>query len=404
MSIKLMRDMLNGDISNYVPKKTIYHNDQDLWNFYLKMSSPLNLTKKTLDTFLGLLFGGGVTSSDDIITANGLKSRDFIENMAKEILSVGYVGIYLDIDNKFILYSAENIVSFKTNLSGKITRVVLQESYDSTPDDDYETIALRNRYLRLKDGKFFIQVDKSEEIEVRFKGKSLDFIPFLIISYKNLNEIVPPPLLDLAKLNIDHYILDLMFKNGLNVVSMPTPIITASSNILNNEPLKIGYHSVLNLPEGATATFMELNGNSLMILQNAIKDLESKMLLIGTKMLEPNKNVGESAEAIRLNQVTEIGILNGIADSLMDGFNLLAEYYSKFFEKLEPITINKNFLQQKVGVEILALGIQLVQNGVLKKESILKELQKNSIFIDKFEDLELYLNDIITWDSMEVKN
>ena len=53
-----------------------------------------------------------------------------------------------------------------------------------------------------------------------------------------------------------------MFKNGLNVVSMPTPIITASSNILNNEPLKLGYHSVLNLPEGATATFMELNGNS----------------------------------------------------------------------------------------------------------------------------------------------
>ena len=126
------------------------------------------------------------------------------------------------------------------------------------------------------------------------------------------------------------------------------------------------------------------------------------MLLIGTKMLEPNKNVGESAEAIRLNQVTEIGILNGVADSLMDGFNLLANYYSKFFEKLEPITINKNFLQQKVGTEILALGIQLLQNGVLKKESILKELQKNSIFIDKLEDLELYLNDIITLDTKEI--
>lgn len=402
MLIKLMRDMLNGEISSYVPKKTIYQNDKELWNFYLKMSSPLNLTKKTLDTFLGLLFGGGITSSENIVTANGLKSRDFIENIAKEILSVGYVGIYLDIDNKFIIYTAENILSFKTSISGKITRVVLQESYDSTPDNDYETVALRNRYLRLIDNKFFVQVDKSEKIEVRSKGKSLDFIPFLIISYKNLNEIASPPLLDLAKLNIDHYILDLMFKNGLNVVSMPTPIITASSNILNNEPLKLGYHSVLNLPEGATATFMELNGNSLTILQNAIKDLESKMLLIGTKMLEPNKNVGESAEAIRLNQVTEIGILNGVADSLMDGFNLLANYYSKFFEKLEPITINKNFLQQKVGTEILALGIQLLQNGVLKKESILKELQKNSIFIDKLEDLELYLNDIITLDTKEI--
>ena len=165
MLIKLMRDMLNGEISSYVPKKTIYQNDKELWNFYLKMSSPLNLTKKTLDTFLGLLFGGGITSSENIVTANGLKSRDFIENIAKEILSVGYVGIYLDIDNKFIIYTAENILSFKTSISGKITRVVLQESYDSTPDNDYETVALRNRYLRLIDNKFFVQVDKSEKLK-----------------------------------------------------------------------------------------------------------------------------------------------------------------------------------------------------------------------------------------------
>ena len=179
-----------------------------------------------------------------------------------------------------------------------------------------------------------------------------------------------------------------MFKNGLNVVSMPTPIISSNSNPLNDEPLKIGYHSVLNLPEGSTAQFLELNGNSLVILQNSIKDMEAKMFVIGSKLLEPDKKVGESAEAIRLNQISEIGILNGVIDSLNNGFKILNDWYGHVFEVLGDVKLNKNFIQKDLTKDILNVSSQLYAQGILSKEMILRELQRNELFLSPDDDID----------------
>ena len=182
MVIKLMRSMLAGSIQEYIPKKRIYE-DTELWNFYLSMAKPYNVTKKVLDTLLGLLLGGGVTAESKVISDTGLMYRDFIENVAKEILSVGYVGVYLDVSNKFVMYTAENILSFKMNQAGEVTRVVLRESYDANPNADYEQIMTRNRILRLIDGSARVQVDKESETKIMVKGKQLSYLPFLVISF-----------------------------------------------------------------------------------------------------------------------------------------------------------------------------------------------------------------------------
>ena len=50
-----------------------------------KHTKPYNVTKKVLDTLLGLLLGGGVTAESKVISDTGLMYRDFIENVAKEI-------------------------------------------------------------------------------------------------------------------------------------------------------------------------------------------------------------------------------------------------------------------------------------------------------------------------------
>lgn len=384
MSIKKMRDMLAGNITEYVPKKAIHMQDPNYWQFYLKMASPYNITNKTLNTLLGMIFGGGVIYDyTKPVTDSGLSIRDLSEVLAKEILSVGYVGVLLDIENKIVIYNAENILSAKRDNKGNFARVVLQETYDLAPDNDYDLPASRQRFLRLKNGKYYIQVSNEPEVEVRLKGKSLDFIPFIILSYKNINETPRPPLLDLANLNIDHYILDLMFKNGLNVVSMPTPIISANNNIFNDEPLKLGYANVLTLPAGSTAQFLELNGNSLVILQNSIKDLEQKMLIMGTRILEQNKNVGESAEAIRLNQIGEIGVLNGTIDSLQDGINSVLKWFSIFYEDTGSVSINKNFLQQSITAQMIDTFVKLLEKEVVTKEELRNELVKSNLLTGK---------------------
>src|SRR5204863_3440148 len=67
---------------------------------------------------------------------------------------------------------------------------------------------------------------------------------------------------------------------------------------------------------GATAGFLEFTGQGLTTFERAMDRDERLMAVLGTRMLEAQKRVGETAEAIELRQSGENSVLSAVSLSV----------------------------------------------------------------------------------------
>ena len=148
-----------------------------------------------------------------------------------------------------------------------------------------------------------------ELIETRIPlrlGKPLPLIPFVFHG----------PLEDIVAVNLDHYRLNADFKHGLHFTALPTAWV---SGFDKSASLRIGSSTAwVSETPGATAGFLEFTGQGLTTHERAMDRDERLMAILGSRMLEDMKKVGETATAIELRQAGEYSILSNVALSLSD--------------------------------------------------------------------------------------
>lgn len=119
------------------------------------------------------------------------------------------------------------------------------------------------------------------------------------------------PLADIIAVNLDHYRLDADYKHGVHFTALPTAWV---SGFDKSATLKIGSSTawVTETP-GATAGFLEFTGQGLKTFERAMDRDERLLAVLGSRLLEGQKKVGETAQAIELRQSGENSILANIA-------------------------------------------------------------------------------------------
>ena len=129
-------------------------------------------------------------------------------------------------------------------------------------------------------------------------------------------DIERPPLTDLITTNLDHYRLSADYKHGLHYTALPTAWVSGFSR---STELRIGSSTawVAELP-GAKAGFLEFTGQGLSTFHHALDRAERHMAVLGSRMLEDIKKVGETATAIELRQAGEHSVLSSIATSVSE--------------------------------------------------------------------------------------
>ncbi len=143
-------------------------------------------------------------------------------------------------------------------------------------------------------------------------GKPLPMIPFVFHgSQHSLPAIEKLPLADIITVNLDHYRLDADYKHGVHFTALPTAWV---SGFDKSATLRIGASTawVTDTP-GATAGFLEFKGQGLETFERAMNRDERLMAVLGSRLLEDQKKVGETATAIELRQSGENSILGIIA-------------------------------------------------------------------------------------------
>jgi len=246
-----------------------------------------------------------------------------------------------------VFYRAEQIINWRVErVNGRNvpTLVVLREQVIGKPGPDNDEFELgmvdQIRVLRLvadDNGEPFCRVDLWQELDPgsrklrrgkrewvlvdsrvpRRLGRPLPLIPFVFHGPRHSRpDVDRGPLEDIISVNLDHYRLDADFKHGLHFTALPTAWV---SGFDKGATLRIGSSTAwVSETPGANAGFLEFKGQGLETFERAMDRDERLMTVLGSRMLEEAKRVGETATAIELRQSGEYSILGGVAFSVSE--------------------------------------------------------------------------------------
>jgi hypothetical protein len=345
-----------------------------------------------------------------------------------------------------VLYKAEQILNWRTervNGRNMVTLVVLkEESTDygprTTDQDEFETeVGEQIRVLKLvRDGGPTPQSDSSptsltrpaatlshshgrgngvgwryvveiwrperewtwrglrvkwELVEARTPlrlGKPLPAIPFVFHGPQHSRPAISKlPLADIIAANLDHYRLDADFKHGLHYTALPTAYVTGFDK---DQPLRIGSSTAWTSETvGATAGFLEFKGQGLQTFERAQDRDERLMAILGSRMLEAQKRVGETADAIELRQSGESSVLSTVALSVSDGLTHVLRWVAwwnstealpeDIGEDRVLVQLNTDFSSKGMASDELTAVVAAWQAGAISRETMFDLFRRGEV-------------------------
>jgi len=346
---------------------------------YRARASFFNATARTADGYLGLIFRRTpFIKLPDASAALGRALKEFSHDtdmlgttlpayakfITGEVVAVGRAGTLIDWESEsenrayVSAYAAENILNWRVErINGRNvpTLIVLYEPHGAilADGDEFEANAGEQiRVLKLireasgqtqcvveiwqpQSASARAQGERKQRDKTKWKlvetktplrlGKPLPLLPFVFHGPRHSRADVDKlPLGDVIAVNLDHYRLNADYKHGVHFTALPTAWVSGFDKAAT---LRIGSSTAwVSEQTGATAGFLEFTGQGLMTFERAMDRDERLMALLGSRLLENNKKVGETAEAIELRQTGEHSILGNIALSVSESLTQILRW------------------------------------------------------------------------------
>ena len=166
-------------------------------------------------------------------------------------------------------------------------------------------------------------------------------------------------------MNLDHYRLNADFKHGVHFTALPTVWV---SGFDKEAKLRIGSSTAwVTEHVGATAGYLEFMGHGLNTFEKAMDRDERLMAVLGSRLLESNKKVGETADAIELRQSGEYSILSNIATSVSESLSQVlrwAYWWNSTEESPDVVTNDQILVELNTDFSTKGLSAQEIQSVV----------------------------------------
>ena len=192
---------------------------------------------------------------------------------------------------------------------------------------------------------------------------------------------------DIVYLNLDHYRLDADYKHGVHFTALPTAWVAGFDK---KEELTIGSRAAWCTESiGATAGFLEFTGQGLTTFERAMDRDERLMAALGARLIESQKRVGESAEAIALRQTGEDSILGTLSRnagvfltqilSWVYWWNSTEAFPDDVTSEQVLVELNTDFSAVGLGSQELMAAVHAWQAGALSRESLMDLFRRGEI-------------------------
>jgi hypothetical protein len=339
-------------------------------------------TARTLEGLVGQVFAKPsvttLTPRLDMISKNIDGTGQTLEQLAKlllaRVLSYGRAGILADYPSlpkgktvatvadldsgfvrpKLITYSPFRIKNWRTTEIGaeaKLSLVTLEEEYSVSDDGFASDEETQYRALRLdvsdplnpfytveiwrKQGgsDYYSIVEGYPIIPVDSTGKRFTEIPFKFVGWQeNTPKVNSVPLVDLASLNVHHYMLSADYHESVFIVGQPTPVFTGLTKdwvkeVFPKGVVALGTRAAIPLPTGASAMLLQAAPNSM--AKEAMDSVEEKMVALGAQLVQDHKVTRTATESN--NDVTmSVSVLSSSANNVSEAVTWSLQMAGRF--------------------------------------------------------------------------
>lgn len=385
------QNAIKGKREQYLPRLT--NSSLDAYENYLKRAVFFNAMRQTIHGLLGLMFRRLPKielPSEFQYLINPQDDQQhltlFIINMATEVLITGRYGILIETDDegqiKLVGYPAESIFQWSY---GRILLYEEEVTYDDS-SDKFDKIQYLRALTLNNDGIYIQQIYEKKETDADYalvneitpmiRGNVLNKIPFFVVP----DQTQHPFLLDLANMNISHYLASADLEYGRHWTALPTIYVTGLTNPddprYNNLP--VGGEYLWKFEEGVNVGLLEFMGGGLGSLEKGSKEKEEKMAALGAQNLEVRSRASETAEALRIRQSGEISVLVLISRKLSfrmtQILNLAANWAQIKGDNNIAVSLNEDFFDHKMSPEELKQLVASWQAGILPPEVVAHNL------------------------------
>jgi hypothetical protein len=140
---------------------------------------------------------------------------------------------------------------------------------------------------------------------------------------------------------------------------------------------------------GATATYLEFKGDGLMTFERALDRVERLLAVLGSRLLESQKRVSESAEALAIRQAGESSIIGAIAVSVTASMNDVLRWvywWHSTEASAEDITaehlryeLNSDFEATLMSAPEIQALVAAWQSGAISRDTLLHNFRTGEI-------------------------
>jgi hypothetical protein len=357
----------------------------------------------------------------------GTTFGSYARRLASEVVSIGRGGTLIDWndsgENRAFLnfYRAEDILNWRVaRINGRVqpTMVVLREWTPEMGKDEFqeelkeEILVLRLEHSAEPDGDGAPSLPGRAYIVERWRqqkkaendretewvlisrntpmrhGNPLPSIPFVFHGPTHSRaDMERSPIDDIVVANLDHFRLNVEFKHGLHFTALPTAWV---SGFDKSSELKVGSRAAwVTETTGATAGFLEFKGDGLQTFERAMDRVERLLAVLGSRLLESQKRVSESAEALAIRQGGEASILGDLANSLSSSLTDVMRWVYWWHtvipdpwdvdEEIVCVKLNTDFETAHLNGHDLAALVSAWQAGAISRDTLLHNLRQGEI-------------------------
>lgn len=347
-----------------------------------------------------------ITAQLDNINLLGDDLNSFAREVFESAIDYGYTGILVDYPRSnavllneekengdrpyWIHYSAPDIIGWRYSIA-QGRRIFTQLRIKCTelePDGDFgEKLVDRIKVYDLTEmgvrWRLFQEVDDAWKT-VDEGMISLPYIPFAFVSTDKGRSSKTPPMLEVAHLNVKHFQLSSDLDHALHLCAMPKLVLFGYDTENGDIAMGADEAIVFQDPTGK-AEWISPDVGTFEPLASRIGEIEAQMAVLGLSTLVSQKNVGESAEAKKLDRTQGDSIMAVIAQGLQDAFDLCLEYHAAYLKVTAPTCqINRDFDVAQLTPQAIDTFSKLQQAGQISPETLLMLLKKGEVFDDEF--------------------
>jgi len=431
-SWSMMRDCIEGDEAikangkRYVPM--LSGQSETEYQAYLGRAIFEGYTQRVLDGLTGLMFAKTPTVEAPTqlealfpnFNLNGSTLTDYVQDISNENVGLGRVGALVDMGQDgtqnrpyATVYKTETIGNWRyKNINNQNTLVMvdLEEIEQNWTDEFTAEDVVIYRVLRLTDEGIYEQhiykpdseqtysITPTEIITPLMNGKPLVYIPFVPFTPEKLViEPAKPPLLDLARVNVAHFKLNVDYYNGLHWLGLN---ILVGYGVQPKEiaNFKVGSSEITGFASpNSKIEIVKPGADGFVSIENEKTKLIDSMVVLGSNMLQGDKKVAEAENTVAMRSAGQNASLISTADTISRGVTKILEIMGEWMGISGDISykLNTDFNLTQMSPQLLKEVIVGKTLGEIPRKVVFDTLKAGESINDDvtFEDFETMLSE-----------